>query len=71
MTLFIQEMLFRGYLAATSVYVSYAHTEKIVEKYLTAVDECFEIMSQAIENNNENELLKTKIRSDSFQRLTP
>ena len=71
MTLFIQEMLFRGYLAATSVYVSYAHTEKIVEKYLTAVDECFEIMSQAIENNNENELLKTKIRSDSFQRITP
>jgi glutamate-1-semialdehyde aminotransferase len=71
MTLFIQEMLFRGYLAATSVYVSYAHTEMIVEKYLIAVDECFEIMSVAIENNNENKLLKTKIRSDSFQRITP
>jgi glutamate-1-semialdehyde aminotransferase len=70
-TLFIQEMLFRGYLAATSVYVSYAHSNEIIQKYLVAVDECFEIMSTAIENNNENKLLKTKIRSDSFKRITP
>ena len=70
-TLFIQEMLFRGYLAATSVYVSYAHSNEIIQKYLVAVDECFEIMSTAIENNNENKILKTKIRSDSFKRITP
>ena len=70
-TLFIQEMLKRGYLAATSVYVSYAHNENIVKDYLNAVDECFCIISQAIENNDENELLETRIRSDSFNRLTP
>ena len=70
-TLFIQEMLKRGYLAATSVYVSYAHDESIVKDYLHAVDECFYIISQAIENHDENELLDTRIRSESFNRLTP
>ncbi|MDG2107485.1 MAG: aminotransferase class III-fold pyridoxal phosphate-dependent enzyme [Woeseiaceae bacterium] len=70
-TLFIQEMLKRGYLSATSVYVSYAHTEKIVKDYLIAVDECFFIISNAIENNNEDILLDTKVRSDSFNRITP
>lgn len=70
-TLFIQEMLKRGYLASTSVYLSYAHTEDIINKYLENVDECFFILSKAIENNNENDLLDTKVRSDSFNRITP
>jgi len=70
-TLFIQEMLKRGYLSATSVYVSFAHTEKIVKDYLKAVDECFLILSKSIESNNEDMLLETKVRSDSFNRITP
>ena len=70
-TLFIQEMLKRGYLAATSVYLSSAHTKDIINKYLESVDECFFILSKAIENNNENDLLDTKVRSDSFNRITP
>ena len=70
-TLFIQEMLKRGYLAATSIYVSYAHTEDIVNEYLKSVDECFLILSKAIENNNENIMLDTRVRSDSFKRVTP
>ena len=70
-TLFIQEMLKRGYLAATSVYVSYAHNKEIIESYLKATDECFEIVSDAINNQNELELLETKVRSDSFNRITP
>ena len=70
-TLFIQEMLKRGYLAATSVYVSYAHNKEIIESYLKATDECFEIISDAINNQNELELLETKVRSDSFNRITP
>lgn len=69
-TLFIQEMLRRGYLAATSVYLSYAHDELIIDSYLESVDECFFIMAAAIENNNIDYLLETKLRSDSFQRLT-
>ena len=70
-TLFIQEMLKRGYLASTSVYVSYAHDKIIVNEYLKAVDECFLIISQAVENKNENELLDSRVRSDSFNRITP
>jgi len=71
LTLFIQEMLKRGYLAAASVYVSYAHNENIVDEYLKAVDECFLILSNAIHDNNENKILETKVRSDSFNRITP
>ena len=69
-TLFVQEMLCRGYLAATSVYVSYAHTYEIVDYYLEAVDECFLIMAHAIEAKDIDKVLKTKVRSDSFNRLT-
>jgi 5-formaminoimidazole-4-carboxamide-1-beta-D-ribofuranosyl 5'-monophosphate synthetase len=70
-TLFIQEMLQRGYLAATSVYLSYAHNKKIIDEYLIAVDECFEILSHAITNKTEIELLDSRVRSDSFNRITP
>jgi glutamate-1-semialdehyde 2,1-aminomutase len=70
-TLFIQEMLRRGYLASTSVYLSYAHNESIIDKYLESVDEVFFIMSSAIENKEIDQLLETKTRSDSFNRVTP
>jgi glutamate-1-semialdehyde 2,1-aminomutase len=68
-TLFIQEMLKRGYLASTSVYVTYAHTIEIINKYLESVDEVFQIISHAIKNKNILTLLKTEIRTDMFKRL--
>ena len=49
-TLFTQEMLARGFLASASVYVSYAHKENHVRKYLEAVDEVFGIIKNAINN---------------------
>lgn len=70
-TYFIQEMLARGYLAATSVYVSYAHTEEIVENYLKAVDAVFEKLAMLLEEKNGLlNALKTRLRSDAFKRLT-
>ncbi|MCK4542953.1 MAG: hypothetical protein KAU17_12020, partial [Spirochaetales bacterium] len=63
-------MLKRGYLAASSVYVSSAHTYTIVDEYLDHVDEVFGIISEAIKSNTVVENLKTKVRSDSFSRLT-
>jgi glutamate-1-semialdehyde aminotransferase len=69
-TLFTQEMLKRGYLASTSVYVSYAHNEKIVEKYFEVVDTVFGIMKQAMDNNNIRDLLEGPIVHSGFQRLT-
>jgi glutamate-1-semialdehyde 2,1-aminomutase len=68
-TLFIQEMLKRGYLASTSVYVTYSHTIEIVKEYLINVDEVFELISKAIENHNISSLLETEIRTDMFKRL--
>ena len=69
-TLYTQEMLKRGYLASTSVYVSYAHTEEIVNEYMKNVDEVFELIKNAIDNNNINTLLEGPISHSGFQRLT-
>lgn len=70
LTLFTQEMLKRGYLTAASVYISSAHTDAIVDEYLDQVDEVFGIISEAIRSNSVSERLETRIRSDSFSRLT-
>ena len=69
-TLFTQEMLGRGYLAASSVYVSLAHTKEIVTEYLDAVDEVFGVLAQSLERDDLAKRLKTRPRSDAFQRLT-
>jgi len=68
-TLFTQEMLKRGYLAAASVYVSYSHNEKIVEKYLNNMDEVFKIMSDAINSGKVLEKLETRVKEEGFKRL--
>ena len=68
-TLFIQEMLKRGYLAATSIYLTYAHSKSIIDKYLICVDEVFELLSNSIKNDNVLEKLETAIRTDMFKRL--
>ena len=69
-TLFTQEMLKRGYIAASSIYVSYAHNEEIVEKYLERADEVFGIIADAITNNSISEKLETSVRDEGFKRLT-
>ncbi len=68
-TLFTQEMLKRGYLAAPSVYVSYSHDEGVVEEYFQNVDEVFRIMQESIESGTVMERLKTKVREEGFKRL--
>ena len=69
-TLFIQEMLKRGYIASNSIYISYAHNEEIIEKYIRNVDEVFKIISIALDRGNISELLNTSQRTDAFGRLT-
>ena len=68
-TLFIQEMLKRGYITAASTYVTYAHSIEIIDEYLKAVDEVFKLISNAIDNNNVQELVETEVRTDMFKRL--
>ena len=62
-------MLEKGYLASSSVYVSYCHTEEIIKNYLNDVNEVFGIIKKAIDNNNINNLLKGPIAHYGFQRL--
>jgi len=69
LTLFIQEMLKRGYLAASSVYVSYAHTEAIVDQYLAHVDEVFSLIKHALLHDTLFDLLETAVKDDGFKRL--
>ncbi len=69
-TLFTQEMLRRGYLASSSVYVSLAHTEAIVKQYIVVIDEVFAILKQAIEKGTVSQMLEGPVAHSGFQRLT-
>ena len=69
-TLFTQEMLKRGYLAASSVYVSYSHTEEIVKVYLKHVDSVFCLLKECIKRDDTLLRLNTRIKEDGFKRLT-
>ncbi len=69
-TLFTQMMLERGFLATTSFYASYAHTEDIVENYLKAIDEVFSCISKLIKEGNPEKYLKGPICHSGFKRLT-
>lgn len=69
LTLYIQEMLDRGYLAAPSVYVSLAHTDAVIDEYLSAADEVFAILADAAVAGDEEHRLRTRTRSDAFTRL--
>jgi len=68
-TLFIQEMLDRGYLAANSVYVSAAHTESLVESYLDAVDEVFGLLADALDAGTVRDHLDGPVKHTKFERL--
>ena len=70
LTIFMQEMLKRGYLASSSIYLSLAHTEEIVACYLKHVDNVFALIAEAIRKKQLSNILKTDIRSDAFKRLT-
>jgi len=69
-TLFTQEMLKKGILASSSVYVSYSFKKEHVKRYLAAVDEVFAFLKNAIEENKVYDLLKGPIAHTGFRRLT-
>ena len=66
-TIFTKEMLKRGYLVSTVIYVSYAHKKKIVDKYLNDVEEVFKYISK--HKNNLEKVLDNEISHSGFQRL--
>lgn len=68
-TLFVQEMLKRGFLTELSVYVTYAHTTNDVRKYLHAVDQAFAIIKKALDENAVEKRLRGPVAHAGFQRL--
>ncbi len=69
-TLFTQEMLKHDYLAYSGVYVSWKHTQEVVEKYFEVVDQVFGGLSENIEKNNVHKLLEGPVAHSGFKRLT-
>lgn len=68
-TLLTQEMLKRGYLAGTKVYVSTEHTREIVDRYLTDLEEVFEFIAESKYKGCIDEVLEGPICHNGFKRL--
>jgi glutamate-1-semialdehyde 2,1-aminomutase len=70
MTLFTQEMLERGYLAAGGFYPTCAHEPAVVADYLKAVDDVFAFLRQKLDQGGVHAALHGPIAQSGFARLT-
>lgn len=66
-TFYTQEMLKRGFLATNAYYASYAHNDEVVEKYLKAAEEVFQLLTAF---SNKEPALDGEVCHLGFQRLT-
>lgn len=68
-TLITQEMLSMGFLAGNSVYVSTAHTPKIIDTYFEALDPLFGLVRECEDGRNVMSMLKGPVCHGGFKRL--
>ena len=68
-TLFVQEMLKRGFLVSDAYYASFAHKDEHIDAYLAACDEVFAIMAKAVKDNIIKDLLEGPVCQGGFARL--
>ena len=68
-TLITQEMLKKGYLAATAVYVCTAHTPEIIKTYLENLKPLFQTIKECEEGRDIISLLEGPIAHGGFKRL--
>ena len=68
-TLITQEMLKKGFLAATAVYACTAHTPAIIKEYLENLKPIFQIIKECEEGRDIMELLEGPIAHNGFKRL--
>lgn len=69
-TYITQEMLSKGYLAGTSIYVSIAHTDKILDNYYEILNRIFKTISECENGKNIDDFLNGPICHTGFKRLT-
>ena len=68
-TFIAQEMLKKGFLASTAVYVSISHSDDIVDLYLTALGEVFDAIAGCENSTELLALLDVPVCHDGFRRL--
>ena len=68
-TLYCQEMLGRGFLAKTAMYVTLAHTDEVVDRYAAAIDEVFAELADALAQGDVKERLRGPVAHSGFRRL--
>lgn len=68
-TLVTQEMLAKGYLAGTSLYVCTAHTPEVVDAYFEALDPVFGLVAECEAGRDVMGLLKGPVCHAGFKRL--
>jgi glutamate-1-semialdehyde 2,1-aminomutase len=68
-TLFTQEMLDRGFLAAKGVMLSLAHDDAIVERYLSAIDATFAALAEAQLRRDVMSRLRGPVAQSTFRRM--
>ncbi|MBI4135791.1 aminotransferase class III-fold pyridoxal phosphate-dependent enzyme [Candidatus Uhrbacteria bacterium] len=68
--LFVQLMLEKGFLASTSFYAMYAHTQEHVAQYVAAAARAFAELADAIRAGDIEKRLKGKPSQAGFERLT-
>ncbi len=68
-TLYVQEMLKRGFLASTVIYPTLAHTDAHVAAYEAAVNEVFGVMASALEKDGVTAALEGPEAHTGFRRL--
>ncbi len=68
-TLITQEMLGKGYLAGTSVYVCTEHTKEIIDVYMGELDSIFKLIRDCEDGRNVFDLLKGPVCHGGFKRL--
>ena len=68
-TLITQEMLKKGYLAATSVYVCTEHTPEVVDAYFEELDPVFALIAECESGRSVDDLLEGPVCHSGFKRL--
>ncbi len=68
-TLFTQEMLDRGFLAASPVYAMLTHSDRLIETYLDTVFDVFMTVAAAQRAGNVHQRLGGPVKHTGFQRL--
>ena len=68
-TFITQEMLKKGFLATTTIYISISHSKKILNKYLMNLDKLFEVIAKCEKGDDIYRYLETENYTTDFARL--